>query len=56
MAPLAHLHPIPELIGMEIQRLAAFTLDGQGGNPAGVVFRDAFPAAEDMQKVAAKVG
>lgn len=41
---------------MDIQRLAAFTKDGQGGNPAGVVIGDQMPEAEQMQRVAAEVG
>ncbi|MHA1128017.1 MAG: PhzF family phenazine biosynthesis protein [Alphaproteobacteria bacterium] len=41
---------------MEIQRIAAFALNCQGGNPAGVVLVDAMPSAEVMQEVAAKVG
>jgi len=41
---------------MEIQRLAAFTLDGQGGNPAGVVIGDALPSGPEMQQIAADVG
>ncbi|WP_371225996.1 PhzF family phenazine biosynthesis protein [Roseovarius sp. 2305UL8-3] len=41
---------------MDIQRLAAFTKDGQGGNPAGVVIGDQMPDAEQMQRVAAEVG
>lgn len=41
---------------MDIQRIAAFTLDGQGGNPAGVVLADHLPTAADMQAAAARVG
>ncbi len=41
---------------MDIQRLAAFTKDGQGGNPAGVVIGDQMPEVQDMQRVAAEVG
>lgn len=41
---------------MDVQRLASFTYQGQGGNPAGVVLCDALPDAEDMQRVAAEVG
>ena len=42
--------------GLEIQRIAAFTLDGHGGNPAGVVLCDALPEAAAMQALAAEVG
>lgn len=41
---------------MHIHRIAAFTNDGLGGNPAGVVLADALPPAHDMQRVAAQVG
>ena len=41
---------------MNIQRIAAFSLNGAGGNAAGVVLSDIMPEAEDMQAVAAKVG
>jgi PhzF family phenazine biosynthesis protein len=40
----------------EIHRLAAFTEDPAGGNPAGVVITDAELPAEEMQQVAAAVG
>jgi len=41
---------------MMIQRLAAFSDGGQGGNPAGVVIDDALPEAAAMQRIAAEVG
>lgn len=41
---------------MNVERLAAFTRDGQGGNPAGVVVTDKMPVAEEMQKLAYDVG
>ena len=41
---------------MDIQKLASFTHNGAGGNPAGVVIGDALPDAEVMQQVAADVG
>ena len=41
---------------MNILRLAAFSHNGQGGNPAGVVFNDAMPKEEEMLKVAREVG
>jgi PhzF family phenazine biosynthesis protein len=37
-------------------RLAAFTLDPAGGNPAGVWIGPAMPTAEEMQRIAAEVG
>ncbi len=39
-----------------IQRIAAFSDAGTGGNPAGVYIADALPAAADMQRIAAEVG
>lgn len=41
---------------MHIQHFAAFSRDGQGGNPAGVVLLDQFPADEVMQRTAADLG
>lgn len=41
---------------MDIQRIAAFALNGQGGNSAGVVLVDALPSVEVMQQIAADVG
>ncbi len=41
---------------MDIQRIAAFALNGQGGNPAGVVLLDELPDTAVMQAVAADVG
>ncbi|MDB5658198.1 MAG: PhzF family phenazine biosynthesis protein [Cypionkella sp.] len=41
---------------MQIERIAAFALGDQGGNPAGVVIGDALPAREDMQRIAREVG
>ncbi len=41
---------------MDIQKIAAFSLDGAGGNPAGVVLSDVLPKDEEMQAVAAKLG
>ena len=37
-------------------RLAAFTTDPAGGNPAGVWLGDALPDPADMQRIAAEVG
>ncbi|MBE0669024.1 MAG: PhzF family phenazine biosynthesis protein [Anaerolineales bacterium] len=39
-----------------VLRLAAFSRNGQGGNPAGVAFYDEMPAAEEMLAVAKQVG
>ncbi len=41
---------------MNVQRIAAFTEGGRGGNPAGVVLAEALPDAADMQALAAEVG
>lgn len=41
---------------MNIQRIAAFSDNNAGGNPAGVVLCDALPSRENMQATAAKVG
>lgn len=41
---------------MHIQHFAAFSLDGHGGNPAGVVLLDHFPSDEIMQRTAADLG
>jgi PhzF family phenazine biosynthesis protein len=37
-------------------RLAAFTTDPAGGNPAGVWIGDVLPPADEMQRIAAEVG
>lgn len=41
---------------MSVLRLAAFSQNGQGGNPAGVAFYDEMPSAEEMLRIAAEVG
>jgi PhzF family phenazine biosynthesis protein len=41
---------------MDIQRIAAFSTNGKGGNPAGVVLLDNAAPEVDMQRVAAEVG
>lgn len=41
---------------MSVLRVAAFSHNGQGGNPAGVAFYDQMPANEEMLKVAKEVG
>ena len=37
-------------------RLAAFAIDQQGGNPAGVVIADHHPTVAEMRQIAADVG
>jgi PhzF family phenazine biosynthesis protein len=41
---------------MVVQRLAAFTTDPIGGNPAGVVIDSEHPPEKEMQRIAAEVG
>jgi len=41
---------------MEVIRIAAFSLNNEGGNPAGVVVGDDMPTDEEMLAVAKKVG
>jgi PhzF family phenazine biosynthesis protein len=41
---------------MNILKLAAFTHNGQGGNPAGVAFCDGMPGDDEMLKIAKEVG
>lgn len=41
---------------MKVERRAAFSSNGQGGNPAGVVLTSQLPPAEQMQEVAGEVG
>jgi PhzF family phenazine biosynthesis protein len=41
---------------MQIERIAAFALGDQGGNPAGVVIGDVLPSRAEMQTVAREVG
>ncbi|MBJ7329353.1 MAG: PhzF family phenazine biosynthesis protein [Solirubrobacteraceae bacterium] len=41
---------------MDVQRLSAFTVDGRGGNPAGVVLGETLPDAATMQRTAADLG
>ena len=40
----------------ELLRLAAFTTEPSGGNPAGVWIGDGLPSPEEMQRLAAEVG
>ena len=41
---------------MNILKLAAFSHNNKGGNPAGVTFYDAMPSEEEMLKIASDVG
>jgi PhzF family phenazine biosynthesis protein len=41
---------------MNVLKLAAFSQNGQGGNPAGVAFCDAMPAESEMLAIAKEVG
>ena len=41
---------------MNVLKLAAFSQNKQGGNPAGVVFCETMPSEEEMLKVAKEVG
>lgn len=40
---------------MNIHRIAAFTRDGQGGNPAGVALYDILPPETEMQRIAHEI-
>ena len=41
---------------MNVLKIAAFSYNGKGGNPAGVVFCNQMPEAEEMLEVAKQVG
>jgi len=41
---------------LNILKLAAFSRNGQGGNPAGVAFSDVMPSKDEMLKIAKEVG
>jgi PhzF family phenazine biosynthesis protein len=41
---------------MEVLKLAAFSRDGQGGNPAGVAFCDKMPSDAEMLRIAKEIG
>jgi PhzF family phenazine biosynthesis protein len=41
---------------MTLLRIAAFSEENAGGNPAGVFIADTLPSAQDMQRIAAEVG
>lgn len=44
------------MTAVSVARLAAFTRDPSGGNPAGVVLDDRLPTPREMQRIAAEVG
>lgn len=46
----------PGKVTGELHRIAAFTANPRGGNPAGVWIGDALPDAAEMQRIAADVG
>ena len=41
---------------MEILKLAAFSQNNTGGNPAGVAFFDSMPSDDEMLQIAKEVG
>ena len=41
---------------MQALKISAFSINQQGGNPAGVVIQDTLPAAHSMQSLAAELG
>lgn len=41
---------------VKVELISAFSKDGAGGNPAGVVFDAAGLSEENMQQIAAQVG
>jgi len=41
---------------MNVLKIAAFSNNGKGGNPAGVAFCDEMPSDEEMLKIAKEVG
>src|SRR5262245_4737912 len=41
---------------MNVLKLAAFSHNGKGGNPAGVAFYDEMPGDEEMLKISKEVG
>lgn len=41
---------------MTVQRIAAFSDSGEGGNPAGILIADQFPPETEMRRIAADVG
>lgn len=41
---------------MNVERISAFSIDGAGGNPAGVMIADKHPSADDTLRIAAEIG
>ncbi len=41
---------------MNIQRLSSFSIDGKGGNPAGVLISESHPSESEMRSIAVEVG
>ena len=41
---------------MNVLKLAAFSQNGHGGNPAGVAFYDVMPSDNEMLRIAKEVG
>jgi len=41
---------------MSLRRISAFSANGEGGNPAGVLVADTLPDAEEMQSIARDLG
>jgi len=41
---------------MTVQRIAAFSNAGEGGNPAGIVIAEHFPDEAEMRRIAAEIG
>jgi len=41
---------------MTVERIAAFAMNGSGGNPAGVMLAEVLPTAAEMQAIARQVG
>lgn len=41
---------------MTVERIAAFSDSGQGGNPAGIMIADRFPPEAEMRAIAADIG
>ena len=46
----------PVMESGQLHRIAAFTADPHGGNPAGVWIGEELPASKEMQRIAAEVG
>lgn len=55
-AKLSHSHLIHPMTTPSIYRIASFSHQAQGGNPAGVWLGPAFPSDQEMQALAAEIG